>query len=1665
MPEGSSGGGCHMCHIHDHVPGSSLLRTHPLRVSHNRSRNPSKSSHTRHSRDHSRDHIHHSRDHIHHSRDHSHHSHHSHHSRDSGSREIRDAEIKQAKVASALAKLSERSHSLPGSRSSTLSRPNEVSILPDVDAHLHHRHDRRGSTGSRADYNGVLAALLETRAASLPSHHSGSVHREPDLLTALPRTHHNSRTSSLSRTRDPHGSNLTLAQDTEQDYYMHIHRARYKDEARKQRFNLQTVMLIGCYTLLFVVAIIVGVVLCQQNGWLGFGHSQAEESTGAANTPTRNLNNLSTGRELNRSSRGRGSGNRANRPGPTIDYDYTDEGGPSNINTAGVFPVGAGVSLPGLPQGATDPLRTVNFVPLDQSNPGNNGTPRRPSVVQSGPTGQGHRAPSGGVADVPTTRVGAGGSPGPDDNVNPFSNSVFGEDIQNSGGSGKSLDTSRGEPTTGGDLSQDTNPFIPLPSSNVPNNFNNGGGNIPTADSPSGDQHFLNKNNNNQGINNNSPQSNFPNTAVNNQRNINSASNGNFNNGRGNMNSEAVGPGGDTGNAGVAAAGSPSRESLANGFGRNPNPASGTVNGMGFNSHTGNGNVNSGETVNKNIRNLGNGNQRMTQVSINRQTVDLNTAGPQQMVPVDALNTNIQNLENGAGIRPTDPGTPTHVPAISGGESLGFGAGNRAGVANGNVNTGTSDINNSPSRHLNSGAGSDGIIPGGNSGIGNGGNVPRGNLHFGIRNGDNNIPGGNLNSGTINGGNIPGENLGSGIGTGGNIPAENFISKTVSRVNMPDATFNAGTGSRVNMPDATFNAGTGSRVNMPDATFNAGTGSRVNMPDATFNAGTGSRVNMPDATFNAGTGSRVNMPDATFNAGTGSRVNMPDATFNAGTGSRVNMPDATFNAGTGSRVNMPDATFNAGTGSRVNMPDATFNPGSGSRVNMPDATFNAGSGSRVNMPDATFNPGSGSRVNMPDATFNAGTGSRVNMPDATFIAGSGSRVNMPDATFNAGSGSRVNMPDATFNPGSGSRVNMPDATFNAGTDNRGNSPEESLNGAAASRQALDNAGMGTNNAAAGVFSSVGGSSATDGSTGSVSNFDQGNVNVDNLGGVGMQTPNWNNRPKTLAELPAPRSPSAGVRSLGDGNQHVAQSGINRQKVVLDTAGGQEMRPADAMRTNIQNLGNGNQPSTQAGKNVALGTTGGQGIRLADTLRTNIQNSRNGNQRNTQAGNNGQNGAFGTIGNQEIRPADATRTNIQNSRNGNQRHTQAGNNGKNGAFGTIGDQGIRPADTMRTNIQNLGNGNQPSTQAGKDGQNVARGTTGGQGIRPADATRTNIQNLRNGNQRNIQAGNDGQNGALNSAGGHKTRPLGSMRGNIRNLGSGIRNRDGQQPTLDAQQSTLDTLSMASDGVNMKSQITGGRRRGETASPGRVGVDASTQGTVSHNWEENTEGNKPSGAGVGIPLPSTNFGRNSSPAQNTGAVDVQLLGNTGTVMPRPTVGRTGAAPGGSQGGSQSTVTPKSILSSTERGITVIPPSGDQVTPLQVMRGFSVQRGEVVALRTISADNKDITILRPDPNVVFHITPDAPDAGVSLIRHPNQKPPASLTPGHRSLTSSRRNGDTLRETTFRRPRGRNSKVLRRWEHMDDEGTLSRGLVRSDGSFAFSNCRPPEVCGLEDG
>ncbi|CAL4076241.1 unnamed protein product, partial [Meganyctiphanes norvegica] len=286
---------CHLCHIHDHATSSGLTRTTPLRSSQIRSRHASHSSrhepavstlpHTHGHSSHNHSHIH-SNGHAGGSNGHAglplnagslH--------RDTLHRQgsTRD---KHERVASVLARLSEKSHSVPGSRNSTLTN-DHISVIPDGHANpelsfSYVTPDPHNPIRRSKSHRNPFTGHLEHRSPSLPMHVNNSdVLHEPDLLmTTIPRVPGGSRHSTLSRHQNMghHRSNLSLANDTDQDYYIHATRARYKDDERKQRFNLQTVMLIGCYTMLFVVAIIVGVVLCQQNGWLGFGNHHSDSS-------------------------------------------------------------------------------------------------------------------------------------------------------------------------------------------------------------------------------------------------------------------------------------------------------------------------------------------------------------------------------------------------------------------------------------------------------------------------------------------------------------------------------------------------------------------------------------------------------------------------------------------------------------------------------------------------------------------------------------------------------------------------------------------------------------------------------------------------------------------------------------------------------------------------------------------------------------------------------------------------------------------------------------------------------------------------------------------------------------------------------------------------------------------------------------------------------------------------------------------------------------------------------------------------------------------------------------------------------------------------------------------------------------------------------------------
>ncbi|XP_018018572.1 putative uncharacterized protein DDB_G0289263 [Hyalella azteca] len=251
MPPGSRED-CHLCHIHDHNHPSTLLRTSTLR-------DPSPPPRPRrHSRSGSMD-----RDYHHHDRHHHHHHHHD--------RERRHS--RSGRVPSALARLSEHnSHSLPASRSNTLNLyPEQVSVLPDG--------GHRFIGGDRVS----VRSLELTSPRHAPDNRSHlSLQQGATLQKTLP-DNMGTMGSAYLPLRSHGGSHLSLqqgtviptVQDRAQDYYLQVNRLPFKEDSRKHRFNLQTVLLIGCYTLLFVMAIIIGLVLCHQNGWLGFGSPDA----------------------------------------------------------------------------------------------------------------------------------------------------------------------------------------------------------------------------------------------------------------------------------------------------------------------------------------------------------------------------------------------------------------------------------------------------------------------------------------------------------------------------------------------------------------------------------------------------------------------------------------------------------------------------------------------------------------------------------------------------------------------------------------------------------------------------------------------------------------------------------------------------------------------------------------------------------------------------------------------------------------------------------------------------------------------------------------------------------------------------------------------------------------------------------------------------------------------------------------------------------------------------------------------------------------------------------------------------------------------------------------------------------------------------------------------
>lgn len=228
---------CHLCHIHDHNHPSSLLRTSTLRDSsppprprrHSRSGSIDKQYRSHHS-------------------DHNHHNHHNHNHHHHHDRERHHS--RAGRVPSALARLSEHSsHSLPASRSNTLNLyPEQVSVLPDG-GHRYLGGDRTSvrslelTSPRHAPDNRSHHSLQHVTSMQKPSH----LHSSTDILTnSMPALR--SHGSHLSLNHLPLG--LTSPETRTADFFMPGNRLPYKDDSRKHRFNLQTVMLIGCYTLL-----------------------------------------------------------------------------------------------------------------------------------------------------------------------------------------------------------------------------------------------------------------------------------------------------------------------------------------------------------------------------------------------------------------------------------------------------------------------------------------------------------------------------------------------------------------------------------------------------------------------------------------------------------------------------------------------------------------------------------------------------------------------------------------------------------------------------------------------------------------------------------------------------------------------------------------------------------------------------------------------------------------------------------------------------------------------------------------------------------------------------------------------------------------------------------------------------------------------------------------------------------------------------------------------------------------------------------------------------------------------------------------------------------------------------------------------------------------------
>lgn len=351
---------------------------------------------------------------------------------------------------------------------------------------------------------------------------------------------------------------------------------------------------------------------------------------------------------------------------------------------------------------------------------------------------------------------------------------------------------------------------------------------------------------------------------------------------------------------------------------------------------------------------------------------------------------------------------------------------------------------------------------------------------------------------------------------------------------------------------------------------------------------------------------------------------------------------------------------------------------------------------------------------------------------------------------------------------------------------------------------------------------------------------------------------------------------------------------------------------------------------------------------------------------------------------------------------------------------------------------------------------------------ATNTRTGSQTPNGGGNSNLASGSGVPGTGVQGNGNGN----GNSHQGIRNLGNGNRRMRNENVPLDT--IGTDTQIILTGGTNQNGRVSPSQNGGRASSNAQAGAGGSVPNQMATGGV--SAPGVHSNGGSQEPKPVVHNWSNQSKGRAGGTSH-----DAGKGIHHTSTGRAGTAAGSSQEGRQYAKSPPGSAPKKSDEFSTHPPAEGGVTPLKVMRGFSVQRGEVVALSTVKGGDKDLSILQPDHDVIFHITPNAPDAGISLVGRPGTKAPgatatatatatASATPTRRTVPMGRARqkgtpGRTRERVKIRPHTGDRSPVVRRWEHMDHEGTLSRGLVRKDGSFAFTNCRPSEVCDLTDG